>query len=332
MPCLSPRTVALASIFCFLLAADTALAQRMRLRGQIYLPNGQPIGAVTRLLLTSEDPRRIPEHHFTDSQGRFHLQDLAAGQWYAITVESDGERYGTTVERFIAGPGPTGRLEIHLRPLEEAKAQTSVPTVSAQRLAHQPPQDARKLYQQALRAIEKQQPEQAKQQLGRAIELDPGYVSAYNELAVLLLGEKNYAEAESLLRRALENDPEAPYPLLNLGITLNYLGRYSEAREPLQKVLKLRPQWLATHAYLGIALLETGQVTEAEAHLVRATRADGREQALAYLYLGKLYAQSGEVEKAVAAWNSYLEKDPDSPNARLVRELLTQLGHPPQKP
>jgi len=330
MPRFSPRTLTFAYIFCCLLAARSTFAQE-RARGQIFLPNGQPIAAVTRFLLTSEDPRRIPEHHFTDSRGFFYLQGLASGQWYAITVETDGERYATTVERFMAGP-MSRYVQIHLRALDEPKPLPSAPTASAHQLAHQPRQEAQKLYKQALRAIEKQQPEQAKENLRHAIALDPAYVNAYNELAVLLLSEKNYAEAEALLRRGLENDPEAPYPLLNLGITLNYLGRYSDALEPLQKTLKLRPQWLATHAYLGIALLETGQVSEAETHLRRATRADAREQALAYLYLGKLYAEKGDVKKATEAWKSYLEKDPNSPNAARVRQLLQQLRQLPATP
>lgn len=322
------RALAFACVFA--LATPLLAEAQVRARGQIFLPNGQAIGGVTRIMLSSEDARRAPEYLFTDSQGRFHLQGLSLNQWYAITVESDAQSYATTVERFLAGTG--NYVPIHLRPLERVSEPRQPPTVSARQLAHQPPAEALNFYLQALRAIENKKPEQATQKLRRAVALDPGYVDAYNELAVLAMGEKKYAEAESFLRRALAKDPEAPHPLLNLGITLDYLGRYADAVEPLQKLLQLRPRWLAPHAYLGIALLETDQVTEAEPHLQQATRADPREQALAYLYLGKLYAQTGERDQAMAAWTSYLEKDPDSPNATRVRALLAELGHPPQKP
>ncbi len=324
------RAFLLGGAGCLLLAGQIAQAQGIRVRGQIFLPNGQPIGAVTRILLNSEDPRRETEIHFSDSQGRFHLQGLAANRWYKITVETDGETYATTEEPFLAAG--TTYVPVHLRRLSEPKPNPALPSVSVKELSHQPPREARKAYEQALAAIEQRQFELAKQRLRHAIEVDPSYVNPYNELGVLAMGEKNYGEAESLLRRALEKDPVALHPLLNLGITLNHLARYKEAIEPLRSALKLRPQWLSPQAYLGIALLETDQLAEAEPYLQRATRAEGREQALAYLYLGKLYAQRGEADKAIAAWQSYLEKDPESPNATRVRSLLEQLRHPTQKP
>jgi len=290
------RAFLLGGAGCLLLAGQIAHAQRIHVRGQIFLPNGQPIGAVTRFLLNSEDPRHETEIHFSDSQGRFHLQGLAGNRWYKIIVETHGETYATTEEPFLAAG--TTYVPVHLRRLSEPKPDPALPSVSVKELSHEPPREARKAYQQALAAIEQRDVELAKQRL----------------------------------RRALEKDPVALHPLLNLGITLNHLARYKEAIEPLRNALKLRPQWLSPQAYLGIALLETDQLTEAAPYLQRATRAEGREQALAYLYLGKLYAQRGEADKPIAAWQSYLEKDPDSPNATRVRTLLEQLRQPAQKP
>jgi tetratricopeptide (TPR) repeat protein len=195
--------------------------------------------------------------------------------------------------------------------------------------------------------VERNGPQQGQGNPWPALELDPTYagsprdeiaVTADNmnyagpcaELAELWMYVGKYDEAESRLRRALVIYPDVPNALLNLGITLNYLRRYADAVEPLSKLLRLRPHWLSPHVYLGIALLETGQPAEAQMHLECATCSGGRVQALAYLYSGKLYAQRGEVEKTAAAWKTYLEKDPDSPNARRVRELLSELGRPPE--
>lgn len=306
---------------------QAALAQgAVSVQGQIFLPTGQPIQEVTRFMLASADARINFQYHFTDSQGRFILRGLDSLKPYTITVESDGRRYRTTTMTFYAQH--RGYVPVNLLPLEK-KPEPPPDVISARRLAHPPSKKALKLYQEAMHDIQEGKPKLAEEKLQRAIELDPDFVDAYNELAVLQMGKKDYAAAEVLLRRALEKEPEALHPSLNLGISLNYLARHKEAVEPLRRVLQQSPDFLVAHVHLGIALLETDQLAEAETHLVRGTAADSSlERGLAYLYLGKLYAQTGNVPKAVAAWKIYLQMDPNSPNAERIRTLLAQLGHP----
>lgn len=309
-----------------LLLPSLVVQAQVSVQGQVFLPTGQPIQRVTRLLVAPEDGRDPPQFYFTDGQGRFILRGLAPLRSYTITIESDGRSFATTTINFYATS--RGYVPVNLLPLEkEPRRPPNV--VSARELAHPPSPQALKSYEEALRQIQKKNFAQAEKELRRAIELDPNFVNAYNELAVLQMGKKEYAAAVSLLRQALEKDPEALHPLLNLGISLNYLNRHQEAIEPLTRVLEKSPDVLVAHVHLGIALLETDRLTEAESHLARGAKAEGQPQALAYLYLGKLYAQMGDVPKAVAAWKSYLQLDPNSPNAARVRELLVRLGHPP---
>jgi tetratricopeptide (TPR) repeat protein len=312
-----------------LLRVVLAQGPPISVQGQIFLPTGQPIQEVTRFTLTSDDPRVDTQYHFTDGQGRFILPGLRALKHYTLVVESDGRRFATTTLTFYAQP--RGYVVVSLLPFEKERgAQPEV--VSVGKLARPPSKKALKLYQEALDQIRKGNTKPAEDKLRQAIETDPEFVNAYNELAVLQMGKKDYAAAETILRQALQKEPEALHLLLNLGVSLNYLTRHREAIEPLRRVLEQSPDLLVAHVNLGIALLETDQITEVEAHLVRGTKADGREQALAYLYLGKLYAQTGDIPKAVEAWKTYLRIDPKSPNAEQIRTLLAQLGHPVEKP
>lgn len=303
---------------------STAVWAQVSMQGQVFLPTGDPIHEVVRLAVKGDDPRRDVEFFFTDGQGRFILRGLAPLRTYTLTVEGDGRRYATTTVTFYAQP--RGYLPVHLLPLER-KEKPRPEVVSVSRLKHVPEKGALKLYQEALREIEKGNWAQAEGKLRQAIERDANFVEAYNELAVLHMGKKAYAEAERVLRQALEKDPEALHPLLNLGVCLNYLGRHQEALSPLRHVVQQSPNWVAAHVHLGIALLETDQLAEAEKHLVRGTTSEGLERALAYLYLGKLYAQTGEVTRAVEAWRTYLRLDPNSPNAERIRALLAQMGY-----
>jgi len=309
----------------FLLLRGAGWAQ-VSMQGQVFLPTGDPLQEVVRLALKGDDPRRDVEFVFTDGQGRFILRGLAPLRTYTLTIEGDGRRYATTTVTFYAQP--RGYLPVNLLPLEKKEAPPRPGTISISRLRRAPDKEAARLYQEALEEIERGKLASAEEKLRRALKRDAEFVDAYNELAVLQMGKKAYAEAERLLRQALEKDPEALYPLLNLGICLNHLGRYREATVPLRRVLEQSPNWLTAHVHLGIALLESDDVQEAESHLVRGTKAEGLERALAYLYLGKLYAQTGQIPKAVEAWNVYLQMDPNSPNAERIRALLAQLGYP----
>jgi tetratricopeptide (TPR) repeat protein len=299
-------------------------AQGARASGQIFLPNGEPIAAVTRFVLTSEDPRRDPEIHYTDSQGRFHLQGLSANRWYTVSVDSDKQNFAATAETFLAGART--HVVVNLRALEISPLPPTEGSVSVPSLQRRPLREAQRAYDRGAEALRKNQLQRARAEFQRAIQIDPHFVAAYNDLAVLAIGERKYAEAEKWLVQAREKDADALHVLLNLGIALNYQKRFAEAIPPLRRALQLRPNWPAPAVYLGIALLETDMLAEAEPMLRRGTHhAERREEALAYLYLGKLYAQRGENDRALVAWEVYLEKDPNSVNAAQVRQFMEQL-------
>jgi tetratricopeptide (TPR) repeat protein len=300
-------------------------AQQTSVQGQVFLPNGQPLAEVIRLTVAADDPRAGPQYYFTDGQGRFIIRGLSPLKPYTITIEGDGRRFATTVITFYAQA--RGYVPVSLRPLEEKRA----PKPGLISATSYKSERASKLYREALRDAQNGKLKSAEEKLRRAIEEDPEFTEAYNELALVQINKKEYAAAEALLRRALLKDPQSTDTLLNLGICLNYLARHREAKEPLAEALKQNPNLISAHVHLGIALLETDQIAEAEPHLLRGMGASGRDQALAYLYLGKLYAQVGDVDKAVANWKVYLQLDPHSPNAERVRALLVQLGHPVNK-
>jgi tetratricopeptide (TPR) repeat protein len=151
--------------------------------------------------------------------------------------------------------------------------------------------------EQAAALVEKSKRQPGQEKLQPALDIDPKYGDACNdlyvacdsvhychrmehELAELWMHVGKHDEAESLQRRALERDPDAPRLLLNLGIALNYLGRYADSLEPLSKVLRLRPYWFSSHIFLGIAFLEIGQLADAQTHLERGTQARSTAKAI----------------------------------------------------
>jgi cytochrome c-type biogenesis protein CcmH/NrfG len=117
---------------------------------------------------------------------------------------------------------------------------------------------------------------------------------------------------------------------LNLGITLNHLNRHIEAIPPLREALRLEPSWAASHLHLGVALVETDQFEEAERALLLAAKSTGPEEVAAHLYLGKLYARTGDFPKGIAELETYLQKAPSAMNADEVRSLIARMKREPR--
>jgi tetratricopeptide (TPR) repeat protein len=71
--------------------------------------------------------------------------------------------------------------------------------------------------------------------------------------------------------------------------------------------------------------VETGQYKEAEPLLLRVVKTSGAEEILGQMYLGQLYARTGQYEKSIAAFELYLQKAPNAANAAEVRSLIEKL-------
>lgn len=317
------RVLLVLVVLAFLLSlASPPVAAQVRTR--IFLPNGAPLTEMIEVELHSEGGIQPVRYTYTDSNGWFYFSHVKQGR-YKIVVPGDGKNFETTTQDFIVyGTGNT-LVNVHLRPPVQVKESSAAPGVSVQELQHEPPPRARRAYEQGVEAYREGRIDAARAKFQESIAIDPLYVGAYNELAVVEMSQKRYAEAEVLLRKAIEIDPNSPHAQSNLGVTLNHQGRYADALAPLRRTLQLRPRWVAPKVYLGIALVETNDLDPAESLLQHGTTATGVEEALAFLYLGKLYAMRGEREKAIVAWENYLRRDPDSVNAISVREMLARL-------
>ncbi len=302
-----------------LMMALTAAAQ-VNVRGQFLLPNGDVPQHNIQFTLTSGDGR-VNEIRYSDSNGRFVLERLSGLVDYTIRVDSDNSTYGNTDHNFQ--PGQSAQLRVTLRPLVR-KPSSPAATLSAAS-GYKPVREAANAHEAALKEITKQQFEAAEANLRKAISLDPKFAAPMIDLGALLMQQKRYSEAEQILRQALEADPKSVLANLNMGVTLNRQSKFADAMPYLREALRLEPGLVAAHLNLGIALVETDQFAEAEAELVRAARTPGAEEIGALLYLGKLYARTGEFAKGIAALESYLAKSPGAPNTADVRSLIDRM-------
>ena len=97
----------------------------------------------------------------------------------------------------------------------------------------------------------------------KAIELDPGYVPAYNNLGDVLRDQGKLDEAIDYYRRAVQLDPEYLWAHLNLAHALRSKGQFDEAHDQFLDALRVDPEnWPAQEA-IRTHLLRNGRGREA---------------------------------------------------------------------
>ena len=104
----------------------------------------------------------------------------------------------------------------------------------------------------------------------RALDLDPTFVEANNNLGSLFHLAGNLNEASRYYRRTLELDPDHSGAHFNLGNIFLARRQFSDAESEFRKTLKLRPEFADAFEGLGQALGEQGKQVEADEALNRA--------------------------------------------------------------
>ncbi len=90
---------------------------------------------------------------------------------------------------------------------------------------------------------EREMVNQAIDALNKALEIDPNYAGAINNLGYILVEtKKNIEKGISLCRKAVEIDPENPAYRDSLGKALINAKMYNDAKTELEKAMKLSPQ------------------------------------------------------------------------------------------
>jgi Flp pilus assembly protein TadD len=331
---------------CLLISA----AAQSGVRGQIFLPGGEPVHGNMRFTLATDDGART-DILFTDSNGRIAITP-PVNVPYTITVEGDGETFDTT--RMSFNPAYSGRyITIHLRPFTPRGS--SPPGVVDVSVADQNVSPkAREAYEEALSSLKTQQYDQAVMLLKRAVSLQPNYFHAYNDLGVLYMRLKQLDLAADALRHAIRINGKIYIPQVNLGIVLNRQGKHREAAEVLGRIDRSTPelavrinppmiealmgaqQWARAEQELlrglslrtadavdlkiklGLVMIRQGKAGAAVSILEEACKAEP-DNALAQFNLGAALLQSGSLDRAEGAlWTAYRLKGSEMAGAQLL--------------
>ena len=110
---------------------------------------------------------------------------------------------------------------------------------------------------------------EAKQKLTQAVHENPSSVEAYNLLAIIYTGERDFSNASDALQRALTLDATSPGTHINLGNLYIAAGKSALADQEFRKVLQTHPANAEANYDLGVLLLSSGKPAEAILHFRR---------------------------------------------------------------
>jgi len=159
----------------------------------------------------------------------------------------------------------------------------------------------------------------------QAVRQDPDFAEAHSNLGNALRAQHKLEEAVASYNRALQLKPAYADAYNNLGTALRDAARWSEAEIAYRKALALKPQDPATLNNLGLVLMDLQRHEEAAAILTRSAALDpSRKQT--HVYLGSALRECGRLDEARTAAETALKLDENDGDALnlLGRILLDQ--------
>ena len=163
--------------------------------------------------------------------------------------------------------------------------------------------------------------------LQEAVSLNSEEPLYFNTLGLVHLNLKDLPHAREAFNKAIQLNPDYADAHQNLGVTLAESGQWREAIKAYQKALSIptyaRPESVYTN--MGWAYYNIGQLQEAESALLQAIRLEPTLEA-AYYHLGLVLIKAGRREEAKAAFRRARELAPDSDFGVAAREHLKALG------
>ncbi|MFC2173983.1 FG-GAP-like repeat-containing protein, partial [Acidobacteriota bacterium] len=148
-------------------------------------------------------------------------------------------------------------------------------------------------------------------------------IISHNNLGIGYLEQFLYEKAAAEFRSALELDPEYRPCMINLGIAQFNQNENDAAIEQMSQVLERDPQNPHAHYVSGMANFVKNKHEESlkEFETLQAIVPDDPDN---LFWLGKLYENQSEYDKAIASYKKAVELDPDKVSAlyRIFQNLI----------
>src|SRR5688572_30618890 len=182
----------------------------------------------------------------------------------------------------------------------------------------------RKLFEQAIKQINKNELPKAIATLRSIVEADPKDYQSWNELGAVYFIQKDFAAAEKRYAKAIEVKPEYMTAYLSLGRLGLAQKRDERAIAAFKSALEKDPTSALTNYFLGEAYFAARKEAAAVGYMNEALKLDPIAMANAHLRLASVYNLAGRKDLAAIEYNEFLKKKPEYPDAQRLREYIIE--------
>jgi arylsulfatase A-like enzyme/Flp pilus assembly protein TadD len=184
--------------------------------------------------------------------------------------------------------------------------------------------DSKELVKQARVLMNRNELEEARRGLERALELDPKNSVAIHDIGAIHFKKGEFEEALPYFERSVQLTPANPIPREHLGMTYMRLKRPEEAARELETAVALEPEKADLRLGCGLAMMEAGDPSGALQQFYKAMELDP-DLAPAYYRAAMALASMGRLDEAVNMLQELLAKNPPKRLAELSRRLLADI-------
>ena len=154
----------------------------------------------------------------------------------------------------------------------------------------------------------------AKEYLEKSVSENPEFESAYLLLGKVYQKLKQYKKAEEFLKKVLKESPDNIYALRELLLIYIAENRPEEALKVINRLVELQPYNLKLLSWVAANLFQMKEYKEVIPIIERITKLNP-DNPNVYFMLGLAYELSGNLKKAVEAYQKSLSYYPQNPTA-----------------
>lgn len=233
----------------------------------------------------------------TDGSGRYQFSGLSNGRYtvrvlaFQYDLEDQSQQVEINTQNVRGGEG-SGYFtqDFYLLPKKGGLAETELGVVFAQEI----PQNARKIYEKAVKDLSDKHINEGINGLSEAIKLFPDYYLALYRLGKELYVMKRYQEAIPYFYKAGEINPKGANSFYYMGYSLHYMGKEfnKAAITSLNQAYTLAPASMKVLYALGKVERAEGKFESAEKHLLKAKELSKVAVPEIHKELAQLYADN----------------------------------------